>query len=72
MKKMNIPLMAALLATMRLQARNAGIEPIPRIRRPLSDGERLSLLAAVLAMLATMAVVLVLSARAAAGYGGAL
>ena len=67
-----LALMAALLATMRLQARNAGIEPIPRIRRPLSDGERLSLLAAVLAMLATMAVVLVLSARAAAGYGGAL
>ena len=53
-------------------ARNAGIEPIPRIRRPLSDRERLSLLAAVLAMLATMAVVLVLSARAAAAYGGAL
>ncbi len=67
-----LALMAALLATMRLRARNAGIEPIPRIRRPLSDGERLSLLAAVLAMLATMAVVLVLSARAAAGYGGAL
>ena len=58
-------LLAMLLLTLRLRARNAGVVVVPRIRRPLSGAERAMLLAAVLLMLATNAAVLALSAHAA-------
>ncbi len=62
-----LALMGALLAALLRRARAGGVEPIPRIRRPLSDKERLTLWAAVLAMLATILIV-----QISAGNGGAL
>lgn len=56
-------MMAFSLWTFRLRARNAGILPIPRIRRPLSDRERLTLAAAVLVMAGSTVAVLVLAAK---------
>ena len=65
-------LAAMLLVSLRLRARNAGIEPIPRVRRPLAARDRIMLLAAVTAMLATGAIALVIAARMAAENGGGL
>ena len=62
---------AMLIASLRVRARNAGIEPIPRIRRPLSTRDRAMTLACVLAMLLSCAAVLAIAARAAA-IGGSL
>ena len=56
-----LALMALLLTSLLRRAQSAGIEAIPRIRRPLSDRERVALLAAVLLMLASTAVVQVLA-----------
>ncbi|MBR1820771.1 MAG: CPBP family intramembrane metalloprotease [Clostridia bacterium] len=56
-----LSLTALLLVSLRLRARNAGIEPIPRVRRPLSDRERLTLLAAILVMIASTVIVLVMA-----------
>ena len=56
-----LALMALLLTSLLRRAQSAGIEAIPRIRRPLSDRERVALLAAVLLMLASIAVVQVLA-----------
>ena len=56
-------MMAMLLATLRARAHRAGIEPIPRIRRPLEGRERAMLLAAVLVMTASMVILLILSTR---------
>lgn len=64
-------MMAMLMASLRLRARRMGVEPIPRIRRPLSPRDRATLLAAVAAMLTTNAAVLALASRLAAGSGGA-
>ena len=58
---MILALMAALLAALLRQARAGGVEPIPRVRRPLKTAELLTLAAAVLTMLATIAVVQVLA-----------
>ena len=56
-------LTALMLVTLRLRGRNRlGIEPIPRVRRPLTARERLWLAAAVLAMAASTVVILILSA----------
>ena len=60
---MLLSMMALLLISLRLRARNSGIESIPRIRRPLSDVERLTLSAAVLAMIATCAIVQILAMK---------
>ncbi len=65
-----IAMMAMLLASLRLRARNRGIAPIPRIRRPLERRDRLMLLAAVASMLVTGLAVLFIAARMAAGNGG--
>lgn len=54
---------AMLLVSLRLRARNAGIEPIPRIRRPLSGRDRAMLAAAVLAMLASGVIAAVLAGQ---------
>ena len=56
-------MMAMLLATLRARARREGIEPIPRIRRPLEGRDRAMLLAAVLVMTASMVILLILSTR---------
>ena len=61
---------AVLLAGLRLRARSAGLEPIPRIRRPLGTGERLMLAAALLVMLATIVIVLAIALQV--KNGGAL
>ena len=50
-------LMAVLLTSMMLRARSRGVEPIPRVRRPLAAGERLSLAAALLLLVASTAAV---------------
>ena len=56
-------IMAMLLAILRARAQREGIEPIPRIRRPLQGRERVMLLAAVLVMIASMVILLILSTR---------
>jgi membrane protease YdiL (CAAX protease family) len=56
-------MMAMLLAILRTRAQREGIEPIPRIRRPLEGRERAMLLAAVLVMVASMVILLILSTR---------
>ncbi len=66
----SLALMAMLLVGLRLRARRLGIEPIPRIRRPLGTGARLMLTAALLVMLATLIIVLVIALRV--KNGGAL
>ncbi|MBQ3424929.1 MAG: CPBP family intramembrane metalloprotease [Clostridia bacterium] len=50
-------LMAMSLSSLRLRAGRVGIQPIPRIRRPLSGRERIMLAAAVCAMLFTVLIV---------------
>ena len=59
---MLLALMAVILVSLRLRARREGIEPIPRIRRPLELGEKAMLAVAVLAMLATTVAVLTIAA----------
>lgn len=59
-----LALMAALLSALRLWARTRGVEPIPRIRRPLETRDKLMLAAAIFAMMATMVIILALSAMA--------
>ena len=54
-------MMAMTMMTLRLRARHAGIVAIPRIRRPLEGRERAMLLAAVLAMVASMVILLILT-----------
>jgi len=54
-------LMVMILYAMRRQALSRGVVAIPRIRRPLSDRERLTLWAAVLAMVATGVIVQMLA-----------
>ena len=66
----SLSMMAMLLAGLRLRARRVGIEPIPRIRRPLGTGARLMLTAALLVTVATNLIVLVIALRF--GNGGAL
>ena len=56
-------MMAMSLATLRLRARRQGLEPIPRIRRPLEGRDRAMLLAALLAMAASLVMVLTLTAQ---------
>ena len=56
-------MMAMLLAILRTRAQREGIEPIPRIRRPLEGRERAMLLAAVLVMVASMVILMILSTR---------
>lgn len=58
---MLLGLMAVLLTSMLLRAHNRGVEPIPRIRRPLTTGERLTLAAAVLLMATSTVIVQVLA-----------
>lgn len=60
---MIIAMMAMLMATLRLRARREGIEPIPRIRRPLEGRDKAMLLAAVLVMAASMLILLVVSTQ---------
>jgi len=48
---------AMLLIALRFRAKNLGIEPIPRIRRPLGGREKAMLLAAVAALVASIAMV---------------
>ena len=57
---MIVSMMVMLLAVLRLRARREGIEPIPRIRRPLDSRDRLMLMAALLAMAASTVILLVL------------
>jgi membrane protease YdiL (CAAX protease family) len=54
-------MMAMLMASLRLRARRYGIEPIPRIRRPIEGRDRIMLIAAVLEMIASMLVLLILA-----------
>ena len=54
-------MMAMTIMTLRLRAGHAGIVAIPRIRRPLEGRERAMLLAAVLAMVASMVILLILT-----------
>jgi len=54
-------MMAMTIMTLRLRAKHAGIVAIPRIRRPLEGRERAMLLAAVLAMVASMVILLILT-----------
>ena len=54
-------LMAMTLIALRLRARRAGIEPVPRIRRPLEGRDRAMLLAAVLATVASTLILLALA-----------
>ncbi len=56
-------LMAMTMMTLRLRAHQAGIVPVPRIRRPLEGRERVMLLAAVLTMVASMLILLILSTQ---------
>ena len=56
-------MMAMLIITLRLRARREGIEPIPRIRRPLEGRDKVMLLAAVLVMATSMLILLIVSAR---------
>ena len=56
-------MMAMLIVTLRLRARREGIEPIPRIRRPLEGRDKAMLLAAVLVMATSMLILLIVSAR---------
>jgi len=56
-------MMAMILATLRLRAKREGIEPIPRIRRPLEGRDRAMLLAAVLVMAASTLILLILTTR---------
>ncbi len=58
---MALALMMPLLAALLRRARSGGVLAIPRIRRPLSGGERVALAAAVLVMLASIAVVQILA-----------
>ena len=53
-------MMAMILVTLRLRARREGIEPVPRIRRPLDPRDRLMLMAALLAMAASTVILLML------------
>lgn len=57
-------MMIMVLSMLRLRARREGIEPIPRIRRPLEGRDRLMLLAAVLAMAASMVILLIVTQTA--------
>ena len=57
-------MMLMALSMLRLRAKQEGIEPIPRIRRPLEGRDRLMLLAAVLAMAASMAILLIVTQMA--------
>ena len=61
--KMMTRMMAMLMATLRLRARREGIEPIPRIRRPLEGRDKAMLLAAVLVMAASMLILLIVSTQ---------
>jgi len=54
-------MMAMTMMTLRLRARHAGIVAIPRIRRPLEGRDQAMLLAAVLAMVASMVILLILT-----------
>jgi len=54
-------MMAMLMASLRLRARRYGIEPIPRIRRPIEGRDRIMLSAAVLEMIASMLILLILA-----------
>ncbi len=56
-------MMLMLMASLRLRARREGIEPIPRIHRPLEGRDRAMLLAAVLAMAASTLILLILTTR---------
>ncbi len=56
-------MMVMVILTLRMRARLNGIEPIPRIRRPLEGRDRAMLLAAVLAMAASMLILLILTNR---------
>ena len=56
-------MMAMLIVTLRLRTRREGIEPIPRIRRPLEGRDKVMLLAAVLVMTTSMLILLIVSAR---------
>ena len=56
-------MMAMLIVSLRLRARREGIEPIPRIRRPLEGRDKVMLLAAVLVMATSMLILLIVSAR---------
>ena len=56
-------LMAITLYALWQRAKIAGVVPIPRIRRPLTDRERIALWAAVLAMAASAVIVQMLAAR---------
>lgn len=60
---MIVSMMAMLLAILRTRAHREGIEPIPRIRRPLEGREKAMLLAALLVMTASMVILLILSTR---------
>lgn len=56
-------MMAMTMMTLRLRAQRAGIVTIPRIRRPLEGRDRVMLLAAALAMVASMLILLVLTTQ---------
>ena len=56
-------MMVMLLATLRLRARRQGIEPIPRIRRPMKSRDKVMLLAAVLVMAASTLILLIVATR---------
>lgn len=66
---MRLGMMGLLLAALWLRARRAGIDPIPRIRRPLEDGERVMLILSAGAMLLSLLIVTLL---AFARQGGSL
>ncbi len=53
-----LSLIAALLVTLLLRARNAGIMAVPRVRRPLERRDKVMLAAALLAMAASTVIVL--------------
>ena len=55
--------LAMLLATLRLRAKREGIEPIPRIRRPLEERDKLMLILAVLVMTASTDILLILTTQ---------
>ena len=56
-------MMAVLLSSLWLRARARGVDPIPRIRRPLAYGERLAQWSAVLVMIASIVIVQVMANR---------
>ena len=58
---MSASMMAMAILSLRMRARLNGIEPIPRIRRPLEGRDRAMLLAAVLAMAVSMLILLILT-----------